>query len=224
MQNELYSKERQKVVKQGDFEGYKWKITTGMQGYPCAYIVLPYWSVYQIFEYFGGGLEHANIGHGGVTYCKDNVIGWDYGHYGDYSPGHENGKVWSVEMIEAQLMYIIKNFTCFDDYEWDNNKIIPSQQPNWNNLPYENTNPTTKPVPSNQNSVLAAYTSKKRNYKPLSFNDNDISDLYNIKPNKNESKNMNRKNTIRLTESELKRVISESVKKLLMNALNLKLE
>ena len=37
----------------------------------------------------------------------------------------------------------------------------------------------------------------------------------NNKTDKNESKNMNRKNTIRLTESELKRIITESVKKVL---------
>lgn len=37
----------------------------------------------------------------------------------------------------------------------------------------------------------------------------------NNKTNKNESKNMNKKNTIRLTESDLKRVISESVKRVL---------
>ena len=37
----------------------------------------------------------------------------------------------------------------------------------------------------------------------------------NNKTDKNESKNMNRKNTIRLTESELKRVITESVKNIL---------
>ena len=38
---------------------------------------------------------------------------------------------------------------------------------------------------------------------------------HNNKTDKNESKNMNRKNTIRLTESELKRVITESVKNIL---------
>lgn len=38
----------------------------------------------------------------------------------------------------------------------------------------------------------------------------------NNKTDKNESKNMSKKNTIRLTESDLKRVISESVKKVLM--------
>ena len=37
----------------------------------------------------------------------------------------------------------------------------------------------------------------------------------NNKTDKNESKNMNKKNTIRLTESDLKRVISESVKRVL---------
>ena len=37
----------------------------------------------------------------------------------------------------------------------------------------------------------------------------------NNKTNKNESKNMSKKNTIRLTESDLKRVISESVKRVL---------
>ena len=37
----------------------------------------------------------------------------------------------------------------------------------------------------------------------------------NNKTDKNESKNMNRKNTIRLTESELKRIITESVKNIL---------
>ena len=39
--------------------------------------------------------------------------------------------------------------------------------------------------------------------------------IENNKTDKNESKNMNRKNTIRLTESELKKVITESVKKVL---------
>lgn len=37
----------------------------------------------------------------------------------------------------------------------------------------------------------------------------------NNKKHKNESKNMSNKNTIKLTESDLKRVISESVKKVL---------
>ena len=40
----------------------------------------------------------------------------------------------------------------------------------------------------------------------------------NNKTDKNESKNMNRKNTIRLTESELKRIITESVKSILTEA------
>lgn len=39
--------------------------------------------------------------------------------------------------------------------------------------------------------------------------------LQNNKTDKNESKNMNRKNTIRLTESELKNIITESVKNIL---------
>lgn len=39
--------------------------------------------------------------------------------------------------------------------------------------------------------------------------------MQNNKTDKNESKNMNRKNTIRLTESELKKVITESVKNIL---------
>ena len=43
----------------------------------------------------------------------------------------------------------------------------------------------------------------------------NITDTENDKTDKNESKNMNRKNTIRLRESELKRVITESVRKIL---------
>ena len=43
----------------------------------------------------------------------------------------------------------------------------------------------------------------------------ETNDMINNKTNKNETKNMNRKNTIRLTESELKKVITESVKKIL---------
>ena len=42
-----------------------------------------------------------------------------------------------------------------------------------------------------------------------------VSESKNNKTNKNESKNMNKKNTIRLTESGLKRIITESVKKVL---------
>jgi hypothetical protein len=45
----------------------------------------------------------------------------------------------------------------------------------------------------------------------------------NNETNKNESKNMKKKNTIRLTESNLKRVIFESVKKVL-NEINLNVE
>lgn len=44
--------------------------------------------------------------------------------------------------------------------------------------------------------------------------------MQNNKTDKNESKNMNKKNTIRLTESDLKRVISESVKKVLKEQLD----
>lgn len=43
----------------------------------------------------------------------------------------------------------------------------------------------------------------------------DAQSTDNNKTDKNESKNMNRKNTIRLTESDLKKVISESVKRVL---------
>lgn len=43
----------------------------------------------------------------------------------------------------------------------------------------------------------------------------NITDTENNKTDKNESKNMNRKNTIRLTESELKNIITESVKNIL---------
>ena len=44
---------------------------------------------------------------------------------------------------------------------------------------------------------------------------NNANQTQNNKTDKNESKNMNRKNTIRLTESELKRVITESVRNIL---------
>ena len=43
----------------------------------------------------------------------------------------------------------------------------------------------------------------------------NITDTENNKTDKNESKNMNRKNTIRLTESELKQIITESAKNVL---------
>lgn len=46
----------------------------------------------------------------------------------------------------------------------------------------------------------------------------NITDTENNKTDKNESKNMNRKNTIRLTESELKNIITESVKSILTEA------
>lgn len=72
---------------------------------------------------------------------------------------------------------------------------------------------TNQPTEDMTNKTRKAHRKKKavQNKKTISQTNNQpVTD--NNKTNKNENKNMSKKNTIRLTESDLKRVISESVK------------
>ena len=75
---------------------------------------------------------------------------------------------------------------------------------------------TNQPTEDMTNKTRKAHRKKKavQNKKTISKTNNQPA-TDNNKTDKNESKNMSKKNTIRLTESDLKRVISESVKKVL---------
>lgn len=75
---------------------------------------------------------------------------------------------------------------------------------------------TNQPTEDMTNKTRKAHRKKKavQNKKTISQTNNQpVTD--NNKTNKNENKNMSKKNTIRLTESELKKVITESVKRVL---------
>lgn len=111
--------------KEGKFEGYKYYICGNpINGTPLAYVSLPKNHILYNKDYF----EISDINcHGGLTFSgkrfNNFVIGWDYGHCGDYRPLNKSildflyppttlsettGKQWTIEEIENECQEVIR--------------------------------------------------------------------------------------------------------------------
>lgn len=125
---ELY-KGTNKIVRCGFYEGLRYYIKDGVIC-PCAYICLPDTSPHI-------GKPYDDIGvdcHGGLTYSgnlydhkgdkiENFVIGWDYGHFGDFI-GADNTpndivqsinlfqevRKWTIDEIEKEIQEVIHNY------------------------------------------------------------------------------------------------------------------
>lgn len=111
MKEMVYSLERKReVLDEGVIDGFHY-IILNMGWHPTAYVEIP-----KDHPYYKAGYDDIDIDidvHGGLTYSgnmgKDGewYLGWDYGHFGDYS-GVElmypldlriGGKLWTYEEI-----------------------------------------------------------------------------------------------------------------------------
>lgn len=129
--------------KEGKFEGYKYYICGNpINGIPLAYVVLP--KNHKLYNKDYMEISDINC-HGGLTFSgnrfKEFVIGWDYGHAGDFSPlirGKEKittisildflypptelskttGKRWTIEEIENECQAVIRQLKNIQ-LEWE---------------------------------------------------------------------------------------------------------
>lgn len=108
-----------KIVKVGIENGFRYYIKDN-PFCPCAYIAIP--DNHKLY-----GKRYSEIDcvecHGGLTYSgelydfnrdklvEQYVIGWDYGHWGDFTGNnlvHFGGKKWTIEEIESEIKDVIK--------------------------------------------------------------------------------------------------------------------
>ena len=183
-----------KVIGSGSVQDYKWTIySNGM--WPCIYVTLPEnhpLSSLRKTESLNGYIDGPNE----ITYWEDNTVGWDFGHFNDYrhdgNTSMEGKKVQTVESLKQYLSDIIQQCQ-----EIANNPEI---------IEYiENTDEDSY------------YDDEYDDYDDFDYDDYYDSDEepYDEYDDFNESKNIVGKNMIRLSESELKSLISESVKRIL---------
>lgn len=96
MSNKYYDGKTSGVVESGEIRGYKWEIKVCRGNHPCAYVTIPdEHFIVQVRDYYYDVERECKIDvHGGLTYMRNNTIGWDYAHAGDftyYSPDpHEH--------------------------------------------------------------------------------------------------------------------------------------
>lgn len=124
---ELY-KGTNKIVRCGFYEGLRYYIKDGVIC-PCAYICLPD-NLYK--EGIGFGIIY-NTCHGGLTYSgelydhkmnklENNVVGWDYGHIGDFIGSEvlsndtysinqlQQVRKWTINEIEKEIQEVINKY------------------------------------------------------------------------------------------------------------------
>ena len=96
-------------MEHGHYRGYAWKIRTNWGQYPSAYVYIPNDNpLYNIVlnDYTDIHVPvHCGLTMGGGTQGNDAIIGWDYGHLGDYQPRHEDegGKRWLRSEIHKEI-------------------------------------------------------------------------------------------------------------------------
>jgi hypothetical protein len=96
------------VIESGEIRGYKWEIRVHRGNHPCAYVTIPdkHFIVESgINDYYEVERNCGMHVHGGLTYMRDNTIGWDYAHAGDftyYAPSPNDHK-WTHEEIMEDI-------------------------------------------------------------------------------------------------------------------------
>ena len=179
-----------KMVGSSSVQDYEWSIySNGI--WPCIYVTLPEKHPLNNLtqtDSLSGFIDGPNE----ITYWEDGTVGWDFGHFTDYrhdgKTSMEGKKVQTVESLKQYLSDIIQQCQ-----EIANNPEIIEQ--------IENTDERGSLVDMN------SYYDDEYDYDDYDDYDED---------NFNESKNIAGKNMIRLSENELKSLISESVKKILL--------
>ena len=107
------------ILTHGTYGGLEFAIVS-MGSHPCAYIGLP--EGHRLNGRREASKAFAGLPvHGGITYSQPGlglvglmedkwVIGWDYGHYGDYmrfTVDEMPGKEWTTEEILAEVRKVI---------------------------------------------------------------------------------------------------------------------
>ncbi len=113
-----------KLLAEGDYrEGLRWQIYTGPWGSLLAYVGVPEASETAGLHYDEldadeqcpsphGGWTYSALG-GGLRPAGWYWWGWDYNHYGDYSPGLLNlgdGHFWTLEEVRAEVEELLPQF------------------------------------------------------------------------------------------------------------------
>ena len=110
----------------GTAYGFDFYVVNQGGWHPCAYVVLPKWHAFN-------GTPYDDIPvkcHGGLTYGESRlegvkledgeyVVGWDYGHYGDYMPdasgGYSAHKKWNTTEIVNEVIDVCKQLRELDN-------------------------------------------------------------------------------------------------------------
>ena len=93
-------------MEKGTYRGYEWKIRTNWGLYPSAYVTMPEDHPFVGTDYFFiDGYVQVN---GGLSIGSGKVIGWDYGHGGDYNPKFcTTGHKWTRSEIHKEIYQCI---------------------------------------------------------------------------------------------------------------------
>jgi hypothetical protein len=108
-------------------EGFYWFIRN-IGTHPTAYIGIP-----KEHKYYGKHYEDISIEvHGGLTFSEEDFmfnpiqldiwwIGWDYAHYGDYTPPLSNSRdttklrKWTTEEIYQEVLNVIEQLKVLEE-------------------------------------------------------------------------------------------------------------
>jgi hypothetical protein len=117
--NKLYcddQSQRGKTIYSGEYRGYKWEIKT-MCTYPTAYVYLND----SEYKYINNNSDYVFVWdkwgfinvHGGITFYKNDKIGWDYAHCNDYyhtedrSFSTPDDYIWTYDDIMSEIKDVI---------------------------------------------------------------------------------------------------------------------
>lgn len=111
-----YTPKQRKIVKEGNLDGYVWKITSN-GAYPCLYITLaqghPLHYCTDVYASNGTGISgwiETPLKY--VTYWDNGTLGFDFADYNDFIYGdysHQNGKKWTVEELEDMVKQCVQD-------------------------------------------------------------------------------------------------------------------
>lgn len=111
-----------KVLCDDTYKGYRFIILDICGSHPCAYVEIPE----EHPKYGATDRDYWNVGPNEVTYGRDYltdilsdtwVVGWDYNHWGDYSPIDPCGKKWTTHEIIEECHEAIEDLIFMDGDE-----------------------------------------------------------------------------------------------------------
>lgn len=121
------------VIANGEIDGYKYAIFNYGTN-PAAYVGIPDGHPLRgnrrliqttischggitLMENLRGAISRQNVPHLAEIFGNQFVIGWDYAHYGDFSPALvmcSEGKMWTTEEIFAEVKDVIEQLKNFE--------------------------------------------------------------------------------------------------------------